>query len=121
MHAIKVYFVNIGINFNHNEFNGNRAIYPGYDPVDNYYGTNQTGRDCDGHGTLVASLACGKHYGAKKANCYSIRVMHCFGPTPWSIIIDGLNYAATNIINKNPRSPAVISMSLRGPYSGLIK
>ena len=93
-----------------------RAIYTGYDPVDNYYGTNQTGRDYHRHGTHVASLACGKYYGvAKKNNCYSVRVIHCFGPIHWSIIIDGLNYATTNIINIRILIVQwIISMSLRG-------
>ena len=111
----------IGIIYDHCEFDGNRAIYAGYDPVDNYYGTDQKGRDCHGHGTHVASLACGKHYGvAKKANCYSVRVLGCATSTltPWSIVIDGLNFAAGNIIsNNNPSHPAIISLSLSGPYS----
>ncbi|XP_041379747.1 subtilisin-like serine protease pepC [Gigantopelta aegis] len=47
---------------------------------DNYYGTNQKGRDCDWTWNSCASLACGKHYGvAKKANCYSVRVLGCSG------------------------------------------
>ena len=93
-------------------------MYVGYDPVDNYYGTDQKGRDCHGHGTHVASLACGKRYGvAIKANCYSVRVLDCNNRAPCCVIIDGLNYAVTNIMNKNPRHPAIISMSLGGPYS----
>ena len=121
MCGIKFFSIYIGINYDHCEFDCNRAIYPGYDPVDKYGGTNQTGKDCHGHGTHVVSLACGKLYGvAIKANCYSIRVLNCSGPTPLSIIIDGLNYAASNIINKYPRHPAVISISVIGPYSGLI-
>ena len=106
----------VGINYDHSEFNGNRALYTGYDPVDNRYGSDQSGRDCHGHGTHVASLACGKLYGvAKKANCYSVRVLNNWGRAPWSIVIDGLNSAATYIISKNPRRPAIISMSFRGP------
>ena len=121
MCGIKFNSICIGINYDNSEFDGNRAIYPGYDPVDKYNGTNQTGEDCHGHGTHVASLACGKLYGvAIKANRYSVCVLNCNVPTPGSITIDGLNYAATNIINKNPRCPTVISMSLGGPYSGLI-
>ena len=93
-------------------------MYTGYDPCDSYFGTNHKGLDCNGHGTHVASLACGKQYGvAKKANCYSVRVLNCSNSAPWSVIIDGLNSAATNITNKNPRRPAIISMSLGGPYT----
>ena len=108
----------IGINYDHSEFDGNRAIYAGYDPIDNYYGTDRKGLDCNGHGTHVASLACGKRYGvAKKANCYSVRILDCNNRAPWSIIIDGLNSAAANITNKYPRHPAIISMSLSGLYT----
>ena len=111
----------IGINYNHCEFDGNRAIYAGYDPIDNYYETSEMGRDCNGHGTHVASLACGKHYGvAKKANCYSVRVLDCSASAPWSVIIDGLNFAASNIVNKNTSRPAFISMSLGGPYTSSV-
>ncbi|XP_041346666.1 alkaline serine exoprotease A-like [Gigantopelta aegis] len=66
---VDIYILDTGINYDHCEFDSHRAIYTGYDPVDNYYGTNLRGRDCNRHGTHVASLACGKHYGvAKKAN-----------------------------------------------------
>ena len=106
----------VGINYDHSEFDGKRALYTGYDPVDNRYGSDQSGRDCHGHGTHVASLACGKLYGvAKKANCYSVRVLNCFGIGLWSVVIEGLISAAKIITCKNPRRPAIISMSLRGP------
>ena len=104
----------LGINFNHSEFE-NRAKYPGYDPVDNYYRPSvlQRGRDCDGHGTHVASLAAGRTRGsAPKANIYSVRVLDCDGGSPWSVTIDGVNYAVRQI--KANRRPAVISMSLGG-------
>ena len=121
MCAIKFKSIKIGINYDHYEFDGNRAIYAGYDPIDYYYGTYLRGRDCNGHGTHVASLACGKYYGvSKKANCYSVRVLDCLGNGPVSVIIDGLNYAATDVINKNPRRPAIISMSLSSQTSSIV-
>ena len=105
----------IGINYDHSEFGG-RAKYPGYDPNDVRNKENQKGKDCDGHGTHVASLAVGKEYGAaKKAIAYSVRVLGCTGSAPWSVVIDGLNYAANKIDNSN--RPGVISMSLGGSYS----
>ena len=58
-----VFILYIGINYDHYEFDGNRALYTGYDPVDNNDGINQRGR---GHGNHVASFACGKNYGVAK-------------------------------------------------------
>ena len=89
-------------------------MYPGYDPYDAYVNQTQRGRDCHGHGTHVASLAAGKKYGAaNKANLYSVRVLGCGNFAPWSVIIDGINYAVRQI--KTRRRPALISMSLGGP------
>lgn len=109
--------LNVGIKFNHNEFE-NRAKYPGYDPMDNYEKPKirQEGKDCDGHGTHVASLAAGRSRGsAPKATVYSVRALDCEGSAPWSVIIDGINYAVDQIRGK--RRPAVISMSLGGDPS----
>ena len=105
-----------GVNYDHCEFGG-RAKYPGYDPVDNYLSTNNQGRDCHGHGTHVASLAIGKNYGvARCANVYSVRVLRCDNGAPWSVVIDGLNYAARKITEKSPRRPSIINLSLGGAY-----
>ena len=105
-----------GIRYNHCEFGG-RALYPGYDPVDNYNGdTELNGQDCQGHGTHVASLAVGNVSGlARCATVYSVRVLDCNGRGAWSVVIDGLNYVAGRMRNSN--RPGVISMSLGGSFS----
>ena len=55
--------------------------------------------DCHGHGTHLQSLDFGI---AKIGNYYSVCVLDCNNRVPWSINIDGLNFTATNIINKFP-------------------
>ena len=97
-------------------FDEGRAKYSGYDPIDNYNDTNLEGRDCHGHGTHVASLAVGNVSGlAHCATVYSVRVLDCNGRGPYSVIIDGLHYAALRI--KDSNRPAVIVMSLGGSFS----
>ena len=44
-------------------------------------------------------------------------MLDCFSSAPLSVVIDGLNSAAKHITCKNPRRPAIISMSLGSPYS----
>ena len=110
-----IIFLLIGIRYTHKEFEG-RANYSGKDPIDDNYGTNQKGLDCNGHGTHVASLAAGKMFGAaKKANLYSVRVLDCNNTGPWSVIINGLIHVA-NCAYETGR-PSIISMSLYGGYS----
>ncbi|XP_019849384.1 PREDICTED: uncharacterized protein LOC100638844 [Amphimedon queenslandica] len=124
--GVDVYVLDTGIRYDHCEFgrtkysdyvfDGGRAKYSGYDPIDNYNDTNLEGRDCHGHGTNVASLAVGNVSGlACCATAYSVRVLDCNGRGPYSVIIDGLNYAAIRI--KDSNRPAVIVMSLGGSFS----
>ena len=70
--GVFISLISKGINYSHCEFDDNRAIYTGYDPVDNYYGNNNNGLDCYGHGTHVASLACGKCYGVAKKKTVTV-------------------------------------------------
>ena len=118
--TIDVYVLDSGIEVDHAEFE-NRAKYAGYDPMDEYHFTTanvpdykpQNGRDCNGHGTLVASLIGGKTYGtAKKVNLFSVRVLDCQLSGATSVILDGLNFVATEVSERN--RPAIVSMALRG-------
>jgi len=105
-----------GINYDHNEFEG-RAKYDLYDPQDELFGSNQQGRDCQGHGTHVAALAAGKTFGAAKgATLYSIRVLSCSGSGSFVNVILGLNHVIGRQITQNNRR-IIVSMSLRGPFS----
>ena len=59
---------------------GTRAKYPGHDPIDELYGQNLQGWDCNCHGTHCAGIAAGLCSGvAKDANIYSLRVLNCSG------------------------------------------
>ena len=69
-------------------------MYEGYDPVDASTGSQQKGRDCDGHGTHCAGIAGGLKSGvAKDAYLTSIRVIDCDGKAYTSWIIDGMDEA----------------------------
>lgn len=115
--GVDIYIMDSGINFDHEEYGG-RAIYSGYDPVDNYYTSSPqwSGRDCHGHGTHVSSLAAGRKYGvAKGARVYSIRILNCQNFAPWSVTLDGIDYVS-RVIRQRGR-PAVVSMSLGGDFT----
>ena len=105
-----------GIRYDHEEFEG-RAKYDFYDPVDVTTGSNQQGRDCQGHGTHVAALAAGKTFGAAKgATLYSTRVLTCNGRGSYSHVLLGLNHVVEQQIARKDRR-IIINMSLRGPRS----
>ena len=117
--GVAIYVLDSGINMNHVEFE-NRAMYAGIDLVDEYYNTEYEGRDCNGHGTHVASLAAGKTAGvAKKAMLYSLRVLDCQKMGKQSSVLKALDYV-TNVRIRNRNQSMVVVMSLIGPKSYLL-
>ena len=66
-------------------------MYPGYDAVDAFTGSNLQGKDCNGHGTHCAGIAAGLVSGvAEDANLYSMRVLGCDGSGYTEWILNGL-------------------------------
>lgn len=119
--GVDVYILDSGINYDHEEFEY-RAKYAGLDPTDDYNAefpdsdpVRQYGRDCNGHGTHVASLCGGKTYGAaKKVTLYSVRVLGCNNAGAWSTVLTGLEHAVSMAEQTN--RPSILSMSLSGDH-----
>lgn len=86
--------------------------------MDEVSGSNQKGRDCQGHGTHVAALAAGRTFGAAKgANLISIRVLSCNGRGSFTNVILGLNHVIREKTTAKKDKKIIVSMSLRGPVS----
>ncbi|PLB42462.1 S8 family peptidase [Aspergillus candidus] len=103
------YVVDTGINVDHEEFEG-RATKA-------YNAAGGEHEDGVGHGTHVAGTIGGKTYGiAKKASLLSVRVFEGESSST-SVILDGFNWAANDIVSKKRTSKASINMSLGGSFS----
>ncbi|RTE85546.1 S8 family peptidase [Lysobacter sp. N42] len=106
---VKIYVVDSGVNYNHQEMNGRITQYFDYFGSSNYlYQSPEVKLWCsaiippeDGrvdsvwnknHGTHVAGIAAGQSFGvAKQAEVYDVRVTDCYGNASTASIIAGLN------------------------------
>ena len=113
---VDVYVLDTGIHYEHEDFDG-RAQYPGCDPIDKLHHQNQTGRDCNGHGTHVAGLIGGNGTGvAVGVTLFSVRIIDCKNkPCQASIasLIQGLVCVINHQQNRND-TRAIINLSIAG-------
>ena len=116
--GIDVYVLDSGIHYEHKEFDG-RAHYPGCDPIDQLYHQNQTGRDCEGHGTHVAGLIGGKSTGvANGVTLFSVRILNCALRGTEISFLHGLQCVINHRKNRN-ETRAIINLSIAGVQSSL--
>jgi subtilisin family serine protease len=105
--SVTAYVIDTGIRISHTEFGG-RAAY-GWD----FVGADGVASDCQGHGTHVAGILGGRHYGvAKKVRLVAVRVLDCDGEGYVSDLVAGVNW-----VTRHARRPAVANLSVGGPYS----
>jgi subtilisin family serine protease len=105
--GVNAYIIDTGILYSHTDF-GVRAKF-GYDA----FTDGQNGKDCNGHGTHVASTTGGTTWGvAKGVTLWAVRVLNCSGSGTFSGVIAGMDWVADN-----HESPAVANMSLGGGSS----
>jgi subtilisin family serine protease len=111
--GVRVYVVDSGVRASHVDFGG--RVVAGYDGI----GDGRGSGDCNGHGTHVAGTIAGTQSGvAKQATIVPVRVFPCSGGTTTGVTIAGLNWILTDP-GRNAR-PAVVNMSLGGPFSSLL-
>ncbi|KAB8232312.1 subtilisin-like protein [Aspergillus alliaceus] len=103
------YVVDSGVNVGHQEFEGRASLA--------YNAAGGQHVDSIGHGTHVSGTIAGKTFGvAKKANILSVKVFQGQSAST-SVILDGFNWAANDIVSKKRTNKAAINMSLGGGYS----
>lgn len=114
--SVDVYIVDTGIRTTHQEFSGGRATF-----LVNTVGDG-INTDCNGHGTMVASLAGGATFGvAKGVNLWAVKVLDCAGNgDTFTITTGAIAIAEHAAIRAALGYRAVASFSLGGDASQTI-
>lgn len=100
--GVTAYVVDTGILKTHSQFTGRVS-------ADFFDAFNETGTDCNGHGTHVAGTIAGNTLGvAPAATIVPVRVLDCAGSGSVSGVIAGIDWA----INHHTTAPAVMNLSL---------
>ncbi|CAB4430488.1 unnamed protein product [Rhizophagus irregularis] len=108
--GVNVFVVDSGIRITHKEFGG-RAKFGGS------FCNGCSEDDEYGHGTHVASIACGETLGvARKATPIAVKVLDDEGVGTFSSIIAGLNFVGETH-NKSKNKKSVVNMSIVGDKS----
>ncbi|KAK9838622.1 hypothetical protein WJX74_000008 [Apatococcus lobatus] len=110
--GVTIYLLDTGIRASHQEFTQGGSWQSSRATHGAQFGVLEdgatAGSDCDGHGTLVASVAGGWATGvAKLASLVSVQVLDCNATGPSSDTLAGLEWVA-----ENAEPPAVVIMSL---------
>jgi subtilisin family serine protease len=91
----KVWIVDTGVLFNHQEFVSGSASR--VTTRQNYATNNPASGDCNGHGTHCAGSAAGLYRGyATQAEIGSVRVLNCQGSGTNADVVAGFNFVANN-------------------------
>lgn len=103
--GVNIYVLDTGVTGSHSEFlreDGSSRVVGLFD----VFGRGIY-EDCEGHGTMVASLAAGKTYGvAKNASVFAVRTLDCSGTAQLSNILAAFEFTAIHM-----RLPAVVVCS----------
>lgn len=109
--GVLAYGIDTGIFCGHDDFKG-RCTF-GMNFADN----NDT--DGNGHGTHTAGTMAGTTYGvAKKATVIGVKVLDAEGSGATSQVIQGMQWAANDMVSKGKKNQAVANLSLGGPRIG---
>ncbi|RKP27247.1 peptidase S8/S53 domain-containing protein, partial [Syncephalis pseudoplumigaleata] len=113
--GVNVYVIDTGININHEDIKGRAKWGAVFGP-----GRNDPPTDDMGHGTFVAGIIAGKHFGvAKKATVISVKVYRKRGDQTTDDVISGLKWVLQQHQSSRNKK-TVVNMSSGAPYNQVL-